>query len=135
MKRIENCLDAKISHITFKNDSLVFQFAKSKYHHNGKENVRTWYVYVDPHKPHICPVLEIALYLFTYPELLVNKTLLFQGKSQYNEYSMIFLFLIKENLEHLKTLGVKEVNLGMQYCIKLVATMGSALYTVSPPIV
>lgn len=30
MKRAENCVDAKINHIRFENDCLVFEFAKSK---------------------------------------------------------------------------------------------------------
>ena len=30
MKRAENCVEAKIAHISFENDSLVFEFAKSK---------------------------------------------------------------------------------------------------------
>ena len=47
----------------------------------------------------------------------------------------MFLLLIKDNLEHLKTLGVKEVNLGTNSFRDLVSTMVAAGYTVSPPIV
>ena len=47
----------------------------------------------------------------------------------------MFLLLIKENLEHLKTLGVKECDLGMKSCIKGVPNMVSEGCTVSPPIV
>ena len=39
MKKAENCVDDKIGHITFKNDSLVFQFAKSKGHQSGEDRV------------------------------------------------------------------------------------------------
>jgi len=33
MKQAENCVGAKINHISFKDDALVFQFAKSKGNH------------------------------------------------------------------------------------------------------
>ena len=131
----ENCVDAKISHITFKNNSLVFQFAKSKRHQNGEDHVGPWHVYAIPHETHLFPVLELARYLFKYLELLVNKTSLFQGKSQYHRYSRMFLLLIKENLEHLKTLGDDEGNLGTHSCRKGVTTMVAAGCTVSSPIV
>ena len=39
MKRAENCVDCKITHITVKSDALTFQFAKSKGHQNGEEHV------------------------------------------------------------------------------------------------
>ena len=133
-KKAENCVYAKISHIMFKNDSSVFQFAKSKGHQNGKDHVGPWNVYANPHGPHICPVLELERYLFTYPDILVKKTSLFQGKSQYHRYSRMFLLLIKDNLVHLKTLGIEEGGLGTHSCRKRVADMVAAGCTVSPPI-
>ena len=39
MKRAENCVDCKITHITFEGDSLVFQFAKSKSQQDGEEHI------------------------------------------------------------------------------------------------
>ena len=46
----------------------------------------------------------------------------------------MFLLLIKDNLEHLKTLGVEEDNIGMHFCRKEVSTMVAAGCTVYPPI-
>ena len=112
MKRDENCLDAKISHTTLKNDSLVFQFYKSKGNQNVEDHVGPWNVYASLHGTHIFPVLALSRYLFAYTDLLVNKTSLFQGKYQYNRYSRMFLLLIKRNLEHLKTLGAEEGDIG-----------------------
>lgn len=91
MKRAENCVDCKINHITIRNDALVFQFAKSKGHQNGEEHVGPWYLYANPENPHICVVLSLARYLFTYPQLLKEDSSLFQGTSQYNRYAKIFL--------------------------------------------
>ena len=65
MKRAENCVDCKITHITVKSDALTFQFAKSKGHQNGEEHVGPWHVYANPLEPHLCVVLSLARYLFT----------------------------------------------------------------------
>ena len=39
MKRAENCVNAKIKHIIFRYDCLVFEFAKSTGNQKGKEHV------------------------------------------------------------------------------------------------
>ena len=135
MKRAENCVDCKINHITIRNDALVFQFAKSKGHQNGEEHVGPWHLYANPENPHICVVLSLARYLFTYPQLLKEDSSLFQGTSQYNRYAKLFLQLIADNRIELQQLGVEEGDLGTHSCRKGVATMVAAGCTVSPPIV
>ena len=135
MKRAENCVDCKITHITIRNDALVFQFAKSKGHQNGEEHVGPWHVYANPEHPHLCVVLSLARYLFTYPQLLKDDSSLFQGTSQYNRYAKLFLQMISDNKSELQQLGVEEGDLGTHSCRKGVATMVAAGCTVSPPIV
>ena len=135
MKRAENCVDCKINHITIRNDALVFQFAKSKGHQNGEEHVGPWHLYANPEHPHLCVVLSLAKYLFTYPELLKDDSSLFQGTSQYNRYAKLFLQMISDNKSELQQLGVEEGDLGTHSCRKGVATMVAAGCTVSPPIV
>ena len=135
MKRAENCVDCKITHITIRNDALVFQFAKSKGHQNGEEHVGPWHVYANPEHPHLCVVLSLARYLFTYPQLLKDDSSLFQGTSQYNRYAKLFLQAISDNMSDLQQLGVEEGDLGTHSCRKGVATMVAAGCTVSPPIV
>ena len=39
MKRVENCVNAKINHIYFEHDALVFRFAKSKGHQRGEKHI------------------------------------------------------------------------------------------------
>lgn len=135
MKRAENCVNAKINHIKFDDDCLVFSFAKSKGHQNGEEHVGPWHVYSNPLEPHICPVLALARYIFAFPEVLSSNSSLFQGKSQYNRYSNLFLDFVKETMHELEPLGVQEGDLGTHSCRKGVATMVAAGCTVSPPIV
>ena len=62
MKRAENCVNCKINHISFQNDCLVFEFAKSKSHQRGKKHIGPWHVYANPHKPWCCPILGSARY-------------------------------------------------------------------------
>ena len=66
MKRAENCVDANINHIYFENDSLIFEFAKSKSHQEGEEHVGPWHVYANPMEPSICPVLSLAVLMFRF---------------------------------------------------------------------
>ena len=94
-----------------------------------------WHVYANPEEPHLCVVLALSRYLFTYPQLLKEDASLFQGSSQYNRYAKLFLAVISDNKEELQVLGVEEGDLGTHSCRKGVATMVAAGCTVSPPIV
>ena len=38
MKRAEQCVDAKVTHIRFENDCLVFEFSKSKGRQDNEEH-------------------------------------------------------------------------------------------------
>ena len=135
MKRAENCVNAKIEHISFCNDSLVFEFVKSKAHQYGEDHVGPWHVYANPLEPHICPVLSFARYILTYPEVLSSKASLFQGNSQYHRYSVQFSELLHETKDELAIFGIEEGDLGTHSCRKGVARMVGAGCTVSPPIV
>ena len=135
MKRAENCVDCKITHIYFENDSLVFAFAKSKGHQAGEEHVGPWHIYANPFEPEICPVLALARYLLSFPDKLRSNTALFEGTAQYNRYARIFMATLKELEEELKMFGVNVGNLGTHSCRKGVASMVAAGCTVSPPIV
>ncbi|KAL7485379.1 hypothetical protein ACHAW6_010968 [Cyclotella cf. meneghiniana] len=86
MKCAENCIGAKINHICFKDDALVFQFAKSKGNKTGYE-FDSWHVYANPDAPWICPVLCFARYLFSYLDALRGNVPLFEGSCQYYRYS------------------------------------------------
>ena len=48
MKSAENCVNAKINHIHFHGDFLIFEFAKSKGHQKGEKHLFTWNVYENP---------------------------------------------------------------------------------------
>lgn len=134
MKRAEQCVDAKVTHIRFENDCLVFEFSKSKGRQDNEEHFGPWHVYANPLEPEMCPVLTLAKYLFTFPNVLCGRSPLFEGESQYNRYRNLFTRIISDNKNELAILGVKEGDLGTHSLRKGVATMVAAGCTVSPPI-
>ena len=132
MKRAENCVTAKINHISFNEDALVFAFAKTKGNQTGDE-FGPWHVYANPEAPWICPVLALARYLFCFPDVLRSDAPLFEGTSQYNRYSSRFARLLCEMEGDLN--GYEPSDFGSHSCRKGVATWVAAECTVSPPIV
>ena len=87
IKRVENCVKAKINHIHFHGDYLVFEFAKSKGHKKGDQHLGPWHFYANPSKMCLCPVLSLLRYLFCYPDLLNDDVPLSEEKSYYRLYS------------------------------------------------
>ena len=135
MKRAKNCVNAKVKHIYFLNDSLVFEFSKSKGHQKGESHIGPWHVYSNPQKPWLCPVLSLVRFLFCYPDVLQGDVPLFEGESQYRRSCNTFLNLVEGELSpELKSLGYEAGNLGTNSYRKGVATMVACGCTVSPPI-
>ena len=83
MEIAENCVNVRIDHIDFREDCIVFTFAKSKGHQKGEEYFGPWHVYANPHKPWMFPLLSMARYNCCYPELLKGGVPLFDGSRQY----------------------------------------------------
>ena len=88
-------------------------------------------MYTNTLEPHLCVVLSFARYLFSYPYLFLNNTALFQGTTQYNQYSKIFSNLLKSDKEALKNMGLKPGDLGTHSCRKGVGTMAGAGFMAS----
>ena len=54
----------------------------------------------------MCAFLAMARYLICYPEVLVSNSNLFQGASQYDRYSKLFLEFIRKHEVDLKYMGI-----------------------------
>jgi hypothetical protein len=136
MKRAENVVEAKIAHVFFREDALVFIFAKSKSQQDGKEEyLGPWHVYANPLKPHICPVLALARFLFTFPETFSGNKPLFEGKNSYARYQKVFSQMLLDHGNVFRELGVEPSELGTHSARKGVGTLVAAGCTVAPPIV
>ncbi len=135
MKRAENVVNAKLQHIFFKDDALCFEFAKSKGRQEGEEILGPWHLYANPSEPHICPVLALARYLFSYPEKINENSPLLSGPEQYNRYARILLEVVHELGDELKSMGISPSDIGTHSVRKGVATMVASGCTVSPPLI
>ena len=135
MKRAENAVEAKISHISFRDDALVFQFAKSKGRQNGEEHLGPWHVFANPHKPYLCPVLAMARYLFMYPESLLGTRKVFEGSNTYSRYCKQYRSFLFKHAKEIKDLGQDAAELGTHSARKGVGSLVASGCTISPPIV
>ena len=133
LARSDNCFSMRTQHVEFKNDSLIFFFAKSKGNQLGEASEKPWHVYSNPRNPFLCPVLALARYVVSNPDILKNRGLLFPGQHQYTRFMNIFHKVIRENKELFEANGVREGDLGSHSCRKGAITLVSAGCTVSPP--
>jgi len=53
---------------------------------NGELSDTPWHVYSNPFEPHIYPVLALAKYLFSNPDIIKSKSTLFPGNNKYSRY-------------------------------------------------
>ena len=68
MERAENCVEAKIEHISFYWDTLMFDFANTKTDQEGIKNIdHPWHVYKNPLEPVVFPLLSLARYIISRP--------------------------------------------------------------------
>lgn len=135
MKRAENVVDCKIDHIWIEHDALIFQFAKSKGLPNGEDHVGPWHVYANPLQPNVCPFLAMAVYVFSFPEVLSSNSSLFPGRSQYDRFCKEFKLILDDFPEELSVYGFEPSELGTHSTRKGVATGICSGCTMSPPIV
>ena len=123
MKRAENCVTAKINHISFDEDALVFAFAKTKGNQTG-DKFGPWHVYANTKTPWICPVFAMTRYFFYFPDALRSDAPLFEGTSQYNWYSSRFTRLLNDMEGSLN--GYEPCDFGSHSYHKRVATWVAA---------
>ena len=79
MKRSKNSVNMKVAQIRFHEDTLVFEFAKSKGIKGGEDHVGPWHVYANPLNLFICPLLALARCFLTFPKTLKTNATVFQG--------------------------------------------------------
>ena len=133
MARASNCLLLHLGHIEWRNNCLVFFFGKSKRDQTGENSNNPWHVYSNPYEPCICPVLAMAQYVCSYPDIATGKARLFPGNNQYNRFLKIFHRVVEANIEGFQALGVTKQSLGAHSPRKGAITMVSTGCTVSPP--
>ena len=135
MARSDNVLKMMLTHVEWRNDSLVFFFGKSKSNQEGDGSHHPWHVFSNPLEPEMCPVLTLSKYLLCFPDLMfdASKTRLFPGGNQYSRYNKIFHSVLEKNKELFASLGVEKGSLGTHSIRKGAISLVSCGCTVSPP--
>ena len=134
MARSDNCLQMTLTHLQWRNDSLVFFFGKTKRNQTGDANHHPWHVYSNPFEPEICPVLALAKYFMCHPQLLQKpKCQLFPGGNQYSRFSSVLHKVLNKHADEFAALGVDPKSLGTHSIRKGAISLVSAGCTVSPP--
>ncbi|KAL7479386.1 hypothetical protein ACHAW6_005119 [Cyclotella cf. meneghiniana] len=132
MKYADICVGAKINDVSFRDDTLVFEFSKIKWNRNGVEF--PWHVYAITKVPWICPVLAFVRYLLCHPFIHCGDVPLFQGSAKYSQYLTRLTKILKE-MEAEELVGFEPSNIGSHSACKGVATWVVGGCTVSLPIV
>ena len=131
MARSENCAGAKIEHISFHQDALLFDFAKTK---TDRERTKffdhPWHVYSNYLEPVVCPVLALPRYIISNPIILDGNYNLFEGKSQYEIFNNIFNDVVKIHRNEFIVLGISPEDYGMHSIRKGAATFVTTVCTV-----
>ncbi len=70
MSSSENVNDCHAKNTIWINDELGFHFHKIKTVQLGKQGDIVWHLYTTPGNPAVCPILALACYLFSFPDIL-----------------------------------------------------------------
>ena len=84
---------------------------------------------------HIFSLICHFLGILIYPHLFVEGSILVEGTNKYDRYSKLFITLVKDIMDDLKTMGEGYRGIGTDSCWKGVASMVASGCNVSPPIV
>ena len=105
MARSDNCVDMHVNHIYWISDSLIYYIVPLKGNQTVDRANDPWHVYSNPKNPNICPVLAMAKYFLSHPDILTTNSNLFPGNHQYEIFLNIFNRIINNNLEEFQSLG------------------------------
>lgn len=110
MSRGENVRSVMLKHFDWKNDCMTVTFAKHKGDATGEGLGNEKHVYANPLNPHICPILALAVLVFTYHrgEEVEMQTLFADGNSD-DRFSKILAKIIKEIPENILGADPKEI--------------------------
>ena len=86
----DNCVNMHVQYIQWRSDCLIFYFGTSKGNQTKDRANDPWNVYSNPKIPKICPVLALAKYLLSHPDILTTNYKLFLVNYQYEIFLKTF---------------------------------------------
>lgn len=95
-------------------DSLGVYVPHQKNDQEGEKPRDPKHIYSNPLRPEVCPVLSLAVYLLTFPEIIKSGTFLFLGKLPYERYSKALAAFLKKTdvAAELKRRGLSATEIG-----------------------
>jgi hypothetical protein len=135
MARSENARKSHLNHIEWNGDSLIIFFTCTKVDQEGLNRNEPWHVYANPVRKAVCPILALAKYLFTFPELLAGDNRLFPGTSQYDRFSSFLGELLKKHEPMFVAMGVSIKDIATHSIRKGAASFCTSGCTISPSFV
>jgi len=128
----KNTMNICSSHINWIEDALTILFAHQKNDQYG-ERRDPRHIYANPHLPHICPILNLAMYLIVYP-LVATDPKLFRGKCQYERFRKIMkdFYSLDEVVQVLNNFSIDPNSLGSHSFRKGACTYCTSGSTVCP---
>lgn len=103
-------------HIDWRNDCLVVTFAKSKKDQQGSAIGKDKHVFANPLNAELCPILALALYVFTEPRCNYNNTKLFDGTEQKRRYANSLTNVLRQSTDSEFGCSVKNVGAVTHLC-------------------
>ena len=130
----DNCFLMHMKHVQWSDNCILLCFVKSKTNQHGNKFEEPWYVYSKPDFIYLCPILSLAKYLLSQPNLLKGECKLFPGYNQYERFMRISHKVIKYHIGEFRVLGVEKGSLGSHLFRKGVIKLVSSGCTVSTPL-
>jgi hypothetical protein len=94
MSRSESVASICLQHLSWQGDCLVILVPKTKTDQSAS-SIHPRHVYANPYEPEICPILSLAVFVFSHPfRYARNKNSLFAGSYQNNRFGKILLKML-----------------------------------------
>ena len=105
--RADNSVGAKVEHISFRPNTLLFNFVNTKTAQEGiKHFDQPWHEYANPLEPVGCPLLALARYIITHPSIFTGQMNLFELHYQYECFNRIFNKVVQNHQSEFEYLGI-----------------------------
>jgi hypothetical protein len=98
-------------HLNWVDDCLVITLSKHKGDQTGESEGREKHVYANPTTPHICPILALAVYVFSTNRKRDSNLQLFEGAKADERFPKILKMAV-EKLPHSFSLGAQKEDIG-----------------------
>ncbi|KAF0735241.1 hypothetical protein Ae201684P_002820 [Aphanomyces euteiches] len=112
MSRSDSIDSIMLQHIDWQDDALIIEEQGHKGDQSGADKYGK-HVYANPYQPHICPILSLAVLLFTFPSRTKLDQQLFYGPDSKNGFGKILRRVLDSmSMSDTQFLGCPAVDIG-----------------------